>query len=265
MSDEVMQDLDRAVRVGLTASAQLAEQLRRRAADADRKQRDAAVEEQRASVERGRAIREEARSHYTKVGWADWQEQATLGDWAEAYQVAHQMRDHDPVAATAHDRIEVEVRRRYNVDIREALQLHLQQVAEDQRIHADRDTAGVAPDGHDRTAGANLTSDTDGPNQTSDSVPDLTPAAGGPTGDVGGDTASDFSEADPTIIPGEVVSQAEMDEARAAAQTAAQGFDQSGATAVRQHRTTLRGRIRGGGKKAHNPTQRITNARRRGR
>lgn len=275
MSDEVMQDLDRMVRVGLTTAAQVGEHLRRRAAEADRRQRDAAVEEQRAAAERVRAIRDEARSHYVKIGWADWQDQATLGSWAEAYLVAHQMRPHDPVAAAAHDRIEAEVRRRYNVDIREALQLHLQQVAEDQRIRAERErdaAAGPEPGPEAATAGperasADPESTAAAPGPAPHSEPEPGPDPGpspdpaGPLVDV--DEVADLSPYDPNTIPGEVVTEAEMNEARAAAQTAARGFDQTGRAAVRRHRTAFLDRLRG--RQPRPDMHRISSARRRGR
>lgn len=272
MSDEVMQDLDRMLRVGLTTAGQLGEQLRRRTADADRRARDAALDEQRAAADRVRALRDEARSHYAKVGWADWQDQATLADWATAYQVARQMRDHDPVAAAAHDRIEVEVRRRYNVDIREALQLHLQQVAEDQRIQAEheRDLSvdqqpattpdDPAPTEHPEEAPTDRQDPPVNDHSPEEDIPtpDLDQEDVGPITDPETpDAAPEHTDDEVVIIPGEVVTDAEMAQAREAARTAAQGFDQTGSTAIRQHRTTLRSRLRRPAKRdRHAPARR---------
>lgn len=279
VSDEVMQDLDRMLRVGLTTAGQLGEQLRRRAADADRRARDAALDEQRAATEQVRALRDEARSHYAKVGWADWQDHATLADWATAYQVARQMREHDPVAAAAHDRIEVEVRRRYNVDIREALQLHLQQVAEDQRIRAEHERDDLL-DHHPPAPNLNdpaPTEDHDPPEPTDrrdptvndqgpgadmdeDAAFDLEPDDVGPTAEPTGPTTDSepvHVDEGVVIIPGEVVTDDEMAQARDAAQTAAQGFEQTGGAALRQHRTTLRSRLRRPAKRdRHAPARR---------
>lgn len=141
--EEIWRDVDRLLRTGFTAAGQLAENLRRRRAEADRRQRHAAIAEQQATKERLQAVQDEAREKYRKVGWTDWQEQASLTDWAEAYRYARAMRDNDPVAGAAHRRVEDEVRARYHVDIRTALDEYLLQTAEDQQTRAQPETAAT--------------------------------------------------------------------------------------------------------------------------
>lgn len=237
MSDEVMQDLDRLLRTGFTVAAQLAEQHRRGAADADRQRRDTDITARQVAADEARAVQQAARAHYDKVGWADWRDAATLDDWATAYQHAHAMRAYDPVAATAHNRIEDEVRKRYNVDIREALELHLQQVAEDERIRAERDAdraAGpVVQDATGPSDGRSAFGRTDAAESRSEAVPpaSTTEATGSARGAAGG--ADDERL---VVIPGEVVSEEEMRQAHTSARDAGRGFGQPAGDAVRHSR-----------------------------
>ena len=231
-----MQDLDRLLRTGFTAAAQLAEQHRRGAADADRQRRDADVAARQAAADEVRAVHQAARAHYDKVGWADWRDTATLDDWATAYQHAHAMRAYDPVAATAHNRIEDEVRKRYAVDIREALELHLQQIAEDQRIRAERDA--------DRVSGPALqhrTSSSDGRSafdqtQAAASRTETVPIPKAEETDSKRDAAHAADGERQMVIPGEVVSEEEMRQARASARDAGRGFGQQVGDAVQHSR-----------------------------
>lgn len=236
MSDEVMQDLDRLLRTGFTVAAQLAEQHRRGAADADRQRRDADIAARQAAADEARAVQQAARAHYDKVGWADWRDAATLDDWATAYQHAHAMRAYDPVAATAHNRIEDEVRKRYNVDIREALELHLQQIAEDDRIRAERDadlaTVPTTRDGTGPSDGRSAAAQSDFAASRTETVPGPTAQA---TGSAEG-VPRGAEEERLVVISGEVVSEEEMSQARTSARDAGRGFGQQAGAAVRQSR-----------------------------
>lgn len=66
---------------------------------------------------------------YRRVGWADWEDQATPAQWADAYATARGMRDVDPMAVHAANRIEQQYQERFGVNLREAHDLWQERAA----------------------------------------------------------------------------------------------------------------------------------------
>lgn len=115
--DEIGGELDRVLRVALTASGQLAERIARSHADADRNRHAATVDAQRDAerqlarqVEAGRAVYGAVRDPQV---WEQPNAQPRLG---EALVTAEALRDIDPLAVPADQYIRAEARRRYGVD-----------------------------------------------------------------------------------------------------------------------------------------------------
>lgn len=137
--DELGGELDRVLRVALTASGQLAERLARSQADAERNAHHATLEAQREAerqlarqVEAGRVVYGGIRDPQI---WEQPNSQLRLG---EALVTAEALRDVDPVAVPAGQYIRAEARLRHGVDSEAWLATAVQMYLEDLNERADR-------------------------------------------------------------------------------------------------------------------------------
>ena len=137
--DEIGGELDRVLRVALTASGQLAERIARSQADADRNRHAATLDAQRDAerqlarqVEAGRAVYGAVREPQL---WEQPNAQRRLG---EALVAAEALRDVDPVATPAAQYIRAEARRRQGVDSDAWLAAGVQMYLEDLNDRADQ-------------------------------------------------------------------------------------------------------------------------------
>lgn len=140
--DEIGGELDRVLRVALTASGQLAERIARSRADADRNRHAATLDAQRDAerqlarqVEAGRLVYGGVRDPQL---WEQANAQQRLG---EALVAAEALRDVDPVARPAGQYIRAEARRRYGPDSDAWLAAGVQAHMDDANDHADRGSA----------------------------------------------------------------------------------------------------------------------------
>lgn len=140
--DEIGGELDRVLRVALSASGQFAERIARSQADADRNRHAATLDAQRDAerqlarqVEAGRAVYGAVREPQL---WEQPNAQRRLG---EALAAAEALRDADPVATPAAQYIRAEARRRHGVDSDAWLAAGVQMYLEDLNERADRGPA----------------------------------------------------------------------------------------------------------------------------
>ncbi|WP_176451755.1 hypothetical protein [Enemella dayhoffiae] len=138
--DEIERELQQLLRIMMTSGGQFAEMLARNRERRVRAQMERVQAETAAAEREGRARqqqwRDEQRRIWEQASWGDWQENATLGEWAGAYTAARTARDQglDANAAQATDMIRGEVQRRFGVDL----------AREYGRLHHDAEAVGEA-------------------------------------------------------------------------------------------------------------------------
>lgn len=140
--DEIGGELDRVLRVALTASGQLAERIARSRADADRNRHGATLDAQR-DAERQLARQVEA-GRLVYGGVRDpqlWEQENAQRRLGEALVAAEALRDVDPVARPAGQYIRAEARRRYGPDSDAWLAAGIQAHLDDANDQADRESA----------------------------------------------------------------------------------------------------------------------------
>lgn len=120
MSEELTAEAERAIRATVAAMARVIEVAQRRRADQERQGRDQAMAAGRADEAQFKEWVRGQQDVYRRVGWADWEDQATPAEWADAYATARGMRDVDPMAVHAANRIEQQYQERFGVNLREA-------------------------------------------------------------------------------------------------------------------------------------------------
>ncbi|CAI9411751.1 hypothetical protein [Aestuariimicrobium sp. T2.26MG-19.2B] len=120
MSEELTAEAERAIRATVAAVARVMEVAQRRRAEQERQGRDQAMSAGRADEAQFKEWVRGQQDVYRRVGWADWEDQATPAEWADAYATARGMRDVDPMAVHAANRIEQQYWERFGVNLREA-------------------------------------------------------------------------------------------------------------------------------------------------
>lgn len=120
--DEIMETFARSMRTVITATAQIRERAERAAAQRDREAAQRVREGTQLQEQQFKVWVAQQQEGYKRVGWHDWEDRATMQEWADAYTAARGMREVDPRAVAAANRIESEYIRRFGVDLREAWQ-----------------------------------------------------------------------------------------------------------------------------------------------
>src|SRR4051794_17533705 len=114
--DGINEALTGALRVALTAGAQVAEQLARSREQAARAARAAGEHEARELQARLQAERAAARAALAPVAREEWSQRADVDEIARAWETAETWREHDPDARQAAERIRDQLRDRYGID-----------------------------------------------------------------------------------------------------------------------------------------------------
>lgn len=118
--DEIMEQFARTARTVVTATAQIRERMERANAQRDRESAQRLREGTQMQEQQFKVWVAQQQESYKRVGWHDWEDAASSQEWADAYTAARGMRDVDPRAVAAANRIEDEYKKRFGVDIRDA-------------------------------------------------------------------------------------------------------------------------------------------------
>lgn len=115
-TDGLGEALDEHVRVAVTAAAQIGQQLAQARRDQARREAEQSQAHAQALSERMEAQRRVAGLDYAHVEGEDWWERARPEAIGRAYTSAHAWAQEDPAAARAVQRIDEQLRERYDID-----------------------------------------------------------------------------------------------------------------------------------------------------
>lgn len=130
--EEVTSELQQHLRLTISTVTQLVDAVKRQSAWREQSARERIESLSRQAEQEHQRWLNAQREVYKRVGWDDWQNQASLQEWSHAYAVARVMREHDPAAVRACQVAEQQVASRFGVDLRDGVQT--EQVADQLRI-----------------------------------------------------------------------------------------------------------------------------------